>query len=119
MTVSRWLTWTPGRSNEITDKQLEPEPSKLPKPGFEGFGGSRPGKFSVIEQRFHYHNGNVSRNSDRPRREALDPLWGDPCSCGGRDWRRKGWSPNLQCLDCGRVVHSDYLHNGAWDESRR
>jgi hypothetical protein len=109
MSISRWLTWTPPRTTETTGKCLEPEPSKPPKSPFEGFGGRCSGVPAFVEARFRK---NVEDDRDKQRSIACDPLWGDPCSCGGRDWHRKELDPNLQCLNCGRVVYSHYLDGG-------
>jgi len=41
-------------------------------------------------------------------REDFDPLWGDPCPCGSREWRKLP-GPILECQACGGLVRSRYL----------
>jgi hypothetical protein len=121
MSTSRWLTWTPQRTTEIIEKSLEPRPSKPPKPGFEGFEGSSLGSFSIMEAKepeivplpvayFQQHDGS-GLGSLQQRRGKPDPLWGDPCACGAREWRKLA-GPRLECKACGCVVRSEYLAKG-------
>jgi hypothetical protein len=117
MSVSRWLTWTPlRRTIDVLGKHLELELPKPPKMLSEGFGGWSWDSSSISEQRIH-KNGRDDRVHELP--VTLDPLWGDPCSCGGRDWHRIARSPHLECLTCGRVVYSDYLDKGGTDETEK
>ena len=91
--AERVLVPIPAESEPAQYSRLYPAPAPKTFPHFQHQDGTSPG---ALQQ---------------PRAE-FDPLWGDPCSCGSRDWQRKGCSANLECLRCGGVVHSEYLATG-------
>lgn len=114
--TSRWLTWIPPTTSEIRETRLDVEPPKPSKHGCEGFEGSSADTFSIIEPTEPKATPHFERRDetecglDRPL-DKVDPLWGDPCPCGSRDWRMMS-DAMLECIVCGKVVRSDYLATG-------
>ena len=82
------------------------DPSEPSKPGSGGFGGPSRGTLPIIEA-----VGAEAPSSADFVSGKLDPLWGDPCPCGSREWWKMD-GPMLECKDCGRLVRSEYLATG-------
>jgi hypothetical protein len=128
MSLSRWLNWTPGMP--ITGEDRYAELTKPPKPEFVSFVSCATGPSAAIEvtvrqvvflpvpcvcsekllPHFRHHDGS-GPETDHWRAPVLDPLWGDACPCGGREWRKLD-GPKLECALCRRVVRSEYLVKG-------
>lgn len=129
MKTSHWLNWTPG--TPITGEDRYAELTKLPKTEFVSFVSSAIGPSAAIEvtvrqvvfltapcvcsekllPHFRHHDGSGPAADYWRARPVLDPLWGDLCPCGGREWRKLD-GPKLECALCHRVVRSEYLVKG-------
>src|SRR5258708_25075604 len=104
--TSRWLTWTPTKIVGTIEKGPEMGPSEPSKPGSGGFGSPSWGVLPMIDGA-----GPKTPLSADLVSGKLDPLWGDPCPCGSREWwKMRG--PVLECKACGRSVRSEYLATG-------
>src|SRR4051812_38586590 len=101
--TSRWLTWTPTGIAGTIAKGPELGPSEPSKLGSGGFGSPSRGTLPIIDT--------VGRLTPHLGSGELDPLWGDPCMCGSREWLKMP-GPMLECKDCGRIVRSEYLATG-------
>ncbi len=128
LSMQRWLTWTP--ASMLTSASLELSPPEPPKPSFGGFGGASPAISRIVSDAEPAvqplptasevePQGCAGRTQPRAmsgdtsqRALALDPLWGHPCNCGSRDWRRVESNSKLECLMCGQLVRSMYLAGG-------
>jgi len=105
MSPPRWLTWTPEAS--IMEKTPVPELTKPTKPDFVSFVGPKVGAFPIIEASEFEQSPIRTWPFERQPRQDFDPLWGDPCPCGFREWWKLP-GPVLKCKACGCVVQSKY-----------
>ena len=103
---SRWLTWIPTRIAGTIEKGPDLGPSEPSKLDSGGFGSARRGALPIIKAASQETPLSVDFVSGK-----LDPLWGDPCPCGSREWLKMP-GPMLKCKDCGRIVRSEYLATG-------
>jgi hypothetical protein len=116
MSPSRWLTWTPEAS--MMQKTSDPELTKPTKPGFVSFVSPHVGASPIIERAKLESEESVTRTwpVKRQSRQDFDPLWGDPCPCGSREWWKLP-GPILECKACGRSARSEYLARGTAEQS--
>jgi hypothetical protein len=113
-TSSRWLSWTPPRPIGTIGSRSDLSPSEPSKPSFGGLEGLSPSMFPIIEATTPDTIPIASRAraeealSHVQEHHQLDPLWGDSCRCGAREWRKMA-GPMLRCIACGRIATSEYL----------
>jgi hypothetical protein len=87
--MSRWLTWTP--EAPIIEKTPNPPLPKLTKPDCVSSVSAHLDPFPIIEPA-----------GGAPKGDP-DPMMGDPCPCGSREWWKLA-GPTVECKACGRTV---------------